>query len=198
MLLTVFMGVSVSVCVSVYVHAMLEDWLVILCLVTSMRWHVFRHFHLQCDLHAYAHTCSNTFTYHVICVRLDRSFLSYSSHCWNPGCYGVGEIFICIAGIAQSVVCWGGAVLIMQHCRFRPSFEPLVKGIFLLELTWVLTLLPKNSLGWEYKPSSSLCTYAVHPMDSKDPNIHVWDRWMPATKTHPACTIREDGVWLPP
>ena len=34
-------------------------------------------------------------------------------------------------------------------------------------------------------------------MDSKDPDMHVLDRWMPATKTHPACTILEDGMWLP-
>ena len=31
----------------------------------------------------------------------------------------------------------------------------------------------------------------------KDPDIHVIDGWMPATKTHPACIIQEDGMWLP-
>ena len=29
-------------------------------------------------------------------------------------------------------------------------------------------------------------------MDSKDPDVHVLDGWMPATKTHPARTIHED------
>ena len=54
-----------------------------------------------------------------------------------------------------------------------------------------------NSFGWEYKPRSSLCTHAFHLTDSKDPDVHVLDGWMPATKTHPARTIHEDGMWLP-
>ena len=73
----------------------------------------------------------------------------------------------------------------------------LVEGIFLLELTWVQTPFPKNSFGWEYKPRSSLCTHAFHGTDSKDPDVHVLDRWNPATKTHPARTIHEDRMWLP-
>ena len=36
--------------------------------------------------------------------------------------------------------------------RGRPSAEPAVEGIFLLELTWFLTPFPQNSFGWEYKP----------------------------------------------
>ena len=56
---------------------------------------------------------------------------------------------------------------------------------------------PKNSFGWEYKPRSSLCTHAFHRSDSKDPDVHVLDGWMPATKTRPACTIHEDRMWLP-
>ena len=72
-----------------------------------------------------------------------------------------------------------------------------VEGIFLLELTWVQTPFPKSSFGWEYKPRSSLCTHAFHRTDSKDPDVHVLDRWMPATKTHPARTVHEDGMWLP-
>ena len=54
-----------------------------------------------------------------------------------------------------------------------------------------------NSFGWEYKPRSSLRTHAFHRRDTKDPDIHVLDGWMPATKTHPARTIHEDGMWLP-
>ena len=50
---------------------------------------------------------------------------------------------------------------------------------------------------WEYKPRSSLCTHTFHHTDSTDPDIHVQDGWMPATKTHPACTIHENQMWLP-
>ena len=73
----------------------------------------------------------------------------------------------------------------------------LVEGIFPLELTWVLSPFPQNSFGWECRPRSSLCTCAFHRTDSKDPDVHVLDGWMLATKTHPACTIHEDGMWLP-
>ena len=33
--------------------------------------------------------------------------------------------------------------------------------------------IPKNSLGWEYKPRSNLCTHAFHRANSKDPDIQV-------------------------
>ena len=73
-----------------------------------------------------------------------------------------------------------------------------IEGIFPLELKWFLTpFSAKNSFGWDYKLRSSLCTPAFHHTHSKDPDIHVLDGWMPATKTHPACTIHEDGMWLP-
>ena len=87
----------------------------------------------------------------------------------------------------------------MQCHRFDPSLGRiyLVEGIFPMELTWVLTPFPQNSFGWEYEPRSGLCTHAFHHMDWKDPNIHVLHRWMPATKTHPVCTIHEGGMWLP-
>ena len=81
---------------------------------------------------------------------------------------------------------------LMQHC----GFDPPVEGIFPLKLIWFLTPFPQNSFGWEYKLRSSLCTHAFHCTD-KDPDIHVLDEWMLATKTHPACTIHEDGMWLP-
>ena len=61
---------------------------------------------------------------------------------------------------------------------------------------WVLTPFPQTSFGWGYKLRSSLCTHAFHRTDSKDPDIHVPDGWLPATKTHPACTILEDWMWL--
>ena len=55
----------------------------------------------------------------------------------------------------------------------------------------------QNSFGWECKPRSSLCTHAFHYTSWKDPDIHVLDKWMPSTQSHPTCTINEDGMWLP-
>ena len=56
------------------------------------------------------------------------------------------------------------------------------------------SILPKLFRMRKYKPRSSLCTHALHRMDSKDPDIHVLDGRMMATKTRPACTIHEDGM----
>ena len=86
-----------------------------------------------------------------------------------------------------------------QCCRFDPPLGRifLVEGIFPLELTRALTPFPQNSFWWEYKPRSRLCTHAFHHTDSTDPDIHVLDGWMPATKTHPTCTIHKDRMWLP-
>ena len=69
----------------------------------------------------------------------------------------------------------------MQYRGFDPPLWRIypVEVIFALELTWILTPFPKNSFRWEYKPRSSLCTHAFHHMD---PDIHVLDGWMPATK----------------
>ena len=88
-------------------------------------------------------------------------------------------------------------------CPQRSGFDPPLetfsgRGDFSLGVNMGSNSIPpKNSFGWEYKPRSSLCTHAFHRTDSKDPDIHVLDGWMPATKTHPACTIHEDGMWLP-
>ena len=76
----------------------------------------------------------------------------------------------------------GSLPCVMQHCRF----EPPVEGIYPLELTWVETPFPKTSFRWDCKPRSSLCTHAFHRTDWKDPNIHVLDGWMPATKNTPS------------
>ena len=87
----------------------------------------------------------------------------------------------------------------MQHHGFDPPLRSsfLVEVIFPLELTWVLTPSPLiKTLGWAYKPRSSLCTHAFHRTDSIDPDIYVLDGWMPATITHPACTIHQGGRWL--
>ena len=93
-----------------------------------------------------------------------------------------------------------GSLSCLMQCRgFDTHLGRIfpVEGIFPLELTWVLTPFPQNSFGWQYKPRFSLCTHAFHCTDSKDPDIHVLDSWMLATKTHPACTIHEDGMRLP-
>ena len=102
------------------------------------------------------------------------------------------------AGIARWVVCWAHCRCVMQRRGFDPLLRKSfpVEGIFPLELTWVLTPFPQNSFGWEYEPRTGLCTHTLHRTDSKDPDIHVLDGWVPATKTHPACTIDEDGMWL--
>ena len=86
------------------------------------------------------------------------------------------------------------AVLFDAESQVRPSFEPPVEGNFLLEWTWVLAPFPKT-FGWEYRPTSSLCTHAFHHTDSKNLDIYVLDGWMPATK-HPACTIHGNRMWL--
>ena len=89
------------------------------------------------------------------------------------------------------------------RCPQRRGFDPPLgtfsgRGDFSLGVNMDSNSIPpKNSFGWEYKSRSSLCTHAFHRMDSKDPDVHVLDGWMPATKTHPARTIHEDGMWLP-
>ena len=42
--------------------------------------------------------------------------------------------------------------------------------------------------------SSTAYTHVFHRMDSKDPDIHALDGRMLATKTHPVCTIHQDGM----
>ena len=102
-----------------------------------------------------------------------------------------------LSGIAQSVVCWVCCQAWCSIAGFRSSSEPPVEGIFFLGVNMVSDSISQNSFGWEYKPSSSLWTHAFHCTDSTNPDIHVLDGWMPATKTHPACTIHGDKMWLP-
>ena len=83
--------------------------------------------------------------------------------------------------IAQSVVC-GLAVLHDAASQIWFSAEHPVEGIFPLVLTWVLTPFPKNSFEWQNKLRSSLWAHAFHGTNSKDPDVHVLDSWMPATK----------------
>ena len=73
---------------------------------------------------------------------------------------------------------------LMQSRGFSPPLRRifLVDGIFPWEIIWVLPPFLRNSFGWEYKPRSSLCTHAFHCTGSKDIDVHVLDRWMPATK----------------
>ena len=73
----------------------------------------------------------------------------------------------------------------MQHHEFNPP-EPLVEGIFAMELTWVLTLFPKTLLD-ESINQGLVCAHMHSTTQThKDPDIHVLDGWMQATKTHPA------------
>ena len=106
--------------------------------------------------------------------------------------------WVVFRGRSLLVVCWA-------HCSAWCSILGSIllwgeffsgTGDFSFRVNMGLTPFPKNCFRWEYKVRSSLCTLAFHRTDSKDPGIHVLDRWMPATKTHPASTIHEDGMWL--
>ena len=108
----------------------------------------------------------------------------------------------CVTQRELQSITWNGIARCSLSCFMqRRGFDPPlgrfcpVEGILPLGLTWVWLHSPKNHL--EYKPRSSLCSHAFHRTDSKHPDIHVLDGWMPATKTQPACTIHEDGMWLP-
>ena len=103
------------------------------------------------------------------------------------------------AGNSSAASVLGSLSCLMQQLGFGPPLRRifLVEGIFPLELAWVLTAFPQNSFGWEHKPRSSLCTHAFHRTDSKDPDIHVLNGWVLATKTQPAHTIHKDRMWLP-
>ena len=126
--------------------------------------------------------------FHHYCYLLYSTVVHWTTNPWSfyPLHRGrnssVGSAWACCHSVAGSILLWG-------------HFP--VEGIFPLELTWVQTPFLQNSFGWEYKPRSSLCTHAFHRTDSKDPDVHVLDGWMPATKTHPARTTHEDGMWLP-
>ena len=90
--------------------------------------------------------------------------------------------------ISSLVVCWAHCPAwcsVMGSILLWGEFF-LEEGIFLLEFTWVLTPFPQNSFGWEYNSRSSLCTHAFHRTDSKDPDFHVLDGWMLATKNTPS------------
>ena len=110
----------------------------------------------------------------------------------HPGDAAVGGCSSSLGSLLGSLSC------LMQHhgSNILGIIFP-IKGIFPLALTRALTPFPKNSFGWQYKLRSGLCSHAFHRTDLKDPDIHVLDRWMPATKTHPVCTIHKDGMWLP-
>ena len=112
--------------------------------------------------------------------------LSLGEHSWDL----VQCVFISLFGarIAQLVVCW-------VYCHAWCSV--MVSRDFPLQVNMSSDSIPSNSFRWEYKRRSSLSRHAFHRMDSKDPDIHVLDRWMPATKRHRACTIHKDGMWLP-
>ena len=87
------------------------------------------------------------------------------------------------AGIAKSLMCWDCCPawysimrLILLWASSRACF-PLGANMDSNSITLQLFQMRV------YKPRSSLCTHAFYRKDSKDPYIHVLDRWMPATKT---------------
>ena len=88
----------------------------------------------------------------------------------------------------------GSPSCMMQHHRLNPLRDLPAEEIFVsLELTWVLTPSPKKSIS-DYRINRGPVCVRMHSIarTCKDPDIHVLD--MLATKTHPACTIHEDGM----
>ena len=55
-------------------------------------------------------------------------------------------------------------------------------GFLLLELTWVLTLFPETLSADSINQGLIWAHMYKHGTDSKDPDIHVPDRWLLATK----------------
>ena len=110
-------------------------------------------------------------------------------NCWSF----VSKFYLHTGGRNSSV---GSA---WARCPQRRGFYPPLGtfsgiGDFSLGVNMGSNSIPPKTLSDE---RSSLCTHAFHRMDSKDPDVHVLDGWMPATKTHPSRTIHEDGMWLP-
>ena len=85
---------------------------------------------------------------------------------------------------------------VMQRCGVDPPLSFQQRGFFPWSWLWFWLHSPKT-LSNEGINRGLVYGQAFHHMDSKDPDIHVLDRWIPATKTHLACTIHEDGMWLP-
>ena len=54
----------------------------------------------------------------------------------------------------------------------------------------------QNTLSDECLNRSSLCTLVFHGTDSKDPDIHVLDGGMAATKTHPHPPLKTECDYL--
>ena len=108
------------------------------------------------------------------------------------------------ARIAQLVVCWARCPAWRSSAGLTLCWASS-RGDYPLAVNMGSASIPpppskkkkKSSFGWEYRPKSSLCAHAFHRTDSKDPDIHVIDKWIPATKTPPACTVHEDRMWLP-
>ena len=71
--------------------------------------------------------------------------------------------------------------------RYKRGHTPgIQKGLKRPTLAWnkiKCSLLHHHSFGSDYKPRSSLCRHALHRTYSNDPDSHVLDGRMPATKT---------------
>ena len=126
---------------------------------------------------------------------IDESPSAVLQRQWRPGqSFGVLTSHLIIRGQNSSA----GSVLGSLSCVMqRYEFDFFLRTDFSLGASMGSDSIPQSSFGWEYKLRSSLCTHAVHRTDSKYPGIHVLDRCIPATKTHSACTIHEDRMWLP-
>ena len=86
--------------------------------------------------------------------------------------WGQNSWLACVLGLLSCL---------MQCCGFGSLLKIfLVEGVLPLELPWVLNPFPKNSLGWEYKPRSSLCTHALHHTHTLKRSWHSCPRWVNA------------------
>ena len=85
------------------------------------------------------------------------------------------------AGIAQLVVCW---VCYPAWCSVVGLIFLWASGRWDVSLGFNMGSGPfsPKTLPNETINQGSLCTHAFHRTDSYDPDIHVLDGWMPATK----------------
>ena len=87
------------------------------------------------------------------------------------------------AGIAQLVVL--GLAATVSWVRYSLGIFS-GRGDFPLELTWVQTAFPQTPSDESINRGLVYAHNAFHRTDSKDPDVHVLDGWMPATKNTPS------------
>ena len=98
--------------------------------------------------------------------------------------------------IAQSVVCWTRCPV---WCSIVGSILRWAsgRGDFSLGVNMGSDSISQKLLD-ESINRDLVCAHMHFIMwTQKDPDIHVLNGWMLVTKTQPACTSHENGLWLP-